>query len=606
MTLPPSITKLTRLAVLDLAENLFEDKNIYTQPDPASLFKYITNKPPKEGKRTWQPKKPRTRNFRLPSTEITVAPRRAVLGSWGDDENNQNTATGTEVPASKTVPALNVPKPGEGSKKSGANTPASATTSPDTSNEFVISANKRRLYRFKCVQNIVLVDKLPCVMANLADDDVFLLDNFDAMFVWVGYYSDKREKEKAIYFAQKITTEEAFGANTIVLEGKQRYSRSLSTDFWKAFGIANPKKISYIKNATETDNQYLMKRLTQTKLYRFSEDENDRLNIVVLQGEPLSKTMLDSVSCFVLDSISDVYVWIGLYATMNCKSWAALKAEELAAHGTDRNVNWTIDGAETWEFMEQFYDWMDDSWDTAKAKFYTRERSGSRSNLTEEPSPKPTEVPETITEEPETPAGDSDDDFDSMSSEDVSIIDSEVSSVASGSPRSEMSEVSQVSELSELSSEEEPAPPPKVASPRQDFPSMPEVKSFPTVDLKSRLRPFEDAMENQEQILRRKRRHKMKDLPLEYRLSAFISKPNQAPGSPRDGRTPTDTISEEPEEGGADIAGSLGATKSTTRLANPRRIAAPGRAPTRNPMRTVSLDHFYIRLRFPNDATIEK
>ncbi len=595
MTLPPSITKLTRLAVLDLAENLFEDKNIYSQPDPASLFKYITNKPPREGKRTWQPKKPRTRHFRLPSTEVTVAPRRAVLGSWGDDENNQNNTNAPEVPAAKTVPSLNVPKPSDSGKKSGQTTPGSATTSPDTSNEFVISANKRRLYRFKCVQNIVLVDKLPCVMANLADDDVFLLDNFDSMFVWVGYNSDKREKEKAIYFAQKITTEEAFGANIIILEGKQRYSRSLSTDFWKAFGVANPKKISYIKNATETDNQYLMKRLTQTKLYRFSEDENDRLNIVVLQGEPLSKTMLDSVSCFVLDSISDVYVWIGLYATMNCKSWAALKAEELAAHGTDRNVNWTIDGAETWEFMEQFYDWMDDSWDTAKAKFYTRERSGSRSNLNEETSPKTTDVPETIAEEPETQpatpgtaAEDSGDEFDSMStSEDVSIADSDVSSVRSESPRSEMSEVSQVSELSDLSSEEEPeAPPPKVSSPRQEFPSMPEIKSLPSVDLKARLKPFEDAMENQEQVLRRKRRHKMKDLPLEYRLSAFISKPNQAPGSPR-GRTPTETISEEPEEGAADI-GSLGTTKPTTRLANPRRIAAPGRAPTRNPMRTVS------------------
>jgi len=589
MTLPPSITRLTRLAVLDLAENLFEDKNIYSQPDPTSLFKYIASKPPKEGKRTWQPKKPRSRNFRLPSTEITVAPRRAVLGSWEGEENAEKNANATEVPPTKILPALNAPKQAESGKKSSGTTPGSSTTSPDTSNEFVISANKRRLYRFKCVQNIVLVDKLPCVLANLADDDVFLLDNFDSMYVWVGYNSDKREKEKAIYFAQKITTEEAFGATTIILEGKQRYSRSLSTNFWKAFGVENPKKISYIKNATETDNQYLMKRLTQTKLYRFSEDEHDRLNIVVLQGEPLSKTMLDSVSSFVLDSISDVYVWIGLYATMNCKSWAALKAEELAAHGNDRNVNWTIDGAETWEFMEQFYDWMDDTWDTAKAKFYTRERSGSRSNVTEEPSSKPTEMPETIVEEPETQtetaAEESDNEFDNMSSEDVSIADSEVSSVASGSPRSEMSEVSQVSELSE----EEPEPePPKVSSPRQDFPSMPEVKSLPAVDLRAKLKPFEEAIENHEQVLRRKRRHKMKDLPLEYRLSAFISKPSQVPGSPR-GRVPTDTIEEEPEDGAADIAGSLGAARPSTRLANPRRIAAPGRAPTRNPMRTVSV-----------------
>jgi hypothetical protein len=61
--------------------------------------------------------------------------------------------------------------------------------------------------------------------------------------------------------------------------------------------------------------------------HSFSEDEAGRLNITVIAEEPLTKEMLHSASCFVLDCPEDVYVWSGMYSSSTCKSWAALKAE---------------------------------------------------------------------------------------------------------------------------------------------------------------------------------------------------------------------------------------------------------------------------------------
>jgi hypothetical protein len=84
----------------------------------------------------------------------------------------------------------------------------------------------KRLFRFKLVHNLVLVDKMPLELNSLTDDDVYLLDCLHNIYVWVGSMSDPREKMKAVHFARKIQRE-YIDAKVIIIEGRTLHLSSI-------------------------------------------------------------------------------------------------------------------------------------------------------------------------------------------------------------------------------------------------------------------------------------------------------------------------------------------------------------------------------------------
>lgn len=77
----------------------------------------------------------------------------------------------------------------------------------------------KRLFRFKLIHNLVLVDKMPLELSSLTDDAVYLLDCLHNIYVWVGSTSDPLEKMKAVHFAYKIK-QEYINSKIIIIEGR--------------------------------------------------------------------------------------------------------------------------------------------------------------------------------------------------------------------------------------------------------------------------------------------------------------------------------------------------------------------------------------------------
>lgn len=81
-----------------------------------------------------------------------------------------------------------------------------------------------------------------------------------------------------------------------------------------------------------------------------------------MASKPLRQEMLDTKDCFILDSGSGIYVWVGRGATQQEKSQGMLKAQEflkLKKYPAWTNVQRIVEGAESAPFKQYFATWRD-------------------------------------------------------------------------------------------------------------------------------------------------------------------------------------------------------------------------------------------------------
>lgn len=416
--LPKSLGQLKQLSLLDISDNLFEAKEWF-DPEVPSLLNFIrtkTIKPTRNGK--FKSKKRRQDTLRVLPTQRKAGsgtPRRMAADAFASpndsatsssSSNNSSNSSSASVKGSnaKSVPGVVRPSP----------------------NVFL------KLFRFKNIddvsigdsRSIVMVDRVICDYHTLSAGDVYMLDTPDTIWIWVGPNSHSNELMKAKYVAEAINEE--FGSNVPIkiLDAKTMMTWDNAGEFWTMLGVLNesdvrnfirlirdPKalakahtmplgpdgkqSVGHAKRGSAAPDAYLFSlappsgdkealeyRVDQMKIYKFIEDSDDeRVQIqIVSAGEPPIKSLLDSSSCLLLDMPNNpsVYVWAGAYASSESKSWALLKAEELVNRdlidlGVERAIAWNMDDAETWDFKELFFDWMDVDWDPVARERVKRE-----------------------------------------------------------------------------------------------------------------------------------------------------------------------------------------------------------------------------------------
>lgn len=96
-------------------------------------------------------------------------------------------------------------------------------------------------------------------------------------------------------------------------------------------------------------------------LYKVS-DQSGKLNVDSIASKPLRQEMLDSKDCFIMDTGSGIFVWVGRGATQQEKSQAMSKAQEflkLKKYPAWTNVQRIVEGAESAPFKQYFATWRD-------------------------------------------------------------------------------------------------------------------------------------------------------------------------------------------------------------------------------------------------------
>ncbi|XP_055384531.1 gelsolin isoform X2 [Condylostylus longicornis] len=220
------------------------------------------------------------------------------------------------------------------------------------------AAGEKRLFQVKGKKN-VRVRQVNLSVSSMNKGDCFILDAGNDIYVYVGSGSKRVEKLKAISAANQIRDQDHNG------RAKVNIIDEFSTDgdkqeFFDILGSGSPAEVP-AESTAEEDGAFETADANSVTLYKVS-DQAGSLKIDTIATKPIRQEMLDTKDCFILDTGSGIYVWVGKGSTKQEKTSGLSKAQEFIA--TKKYPAWTqvhriVEGAESAPFKQYFATWRD-------------------------------------------------------------------------------------------------------------------------------------------------------------------------------------------------------------------------------------------------------
>ncbi len=161
--------------------------------------------------------------------------------------------------------------------------------------------------------------------------DVYLVDDQNTVFVWIGSKCSVDEKTTGAAEARRLDQERGGAAKIITIDQGQE-----TPEFLKLISSMGAMKI-VDKNIAKT----MLKDVTtgdfagfsewRNVLYRISAEEFEDINSMRMIQVPFSKDSLDSEDCFILDLGTKIYIWQGNACNVKEKVKAGQWARNLDA-----------------------------------------------------------------------------------------------------------------------------------------------------------------------------------------------------------------------------------------------------------------------------------
>jgi len=214
------------------------------------------------------------------------------------------------------------------------------------------TAYKPRLLHLKGKRN-VRVTQVELKSSSLNEGDVFILDLGLTLYQWNGKQANKYEKFKGLEMMQLIKDKERGGkARCIFLESGQPHPEE--EGFWKVLGDK-----SAVKSAAEGGEDDDHHALQPPELFRIS-DASGKMEITSVARGKLERSMLDENDVFLLDTGSELFVWIGKGATKEERAKGMQFATQFLEE--QKRPSWTpitrvVCGGETPVFKSYFKVW---------------------------------------------------------------------------------------------------------------------------------------------------------------------------------------------------------------------------------------------------------
>ncbi|WOG96873.1 hypothetical protein DCAR_0416211 [Daucus carota subsp. sativus] len=208
--------------------------------------------------------------------------------------------------------------------------------------------HETRLYVCKG-KHVVHVKEVEFVRSSLNHDDVFILDTESKIFQFNGSKSSIQERAKALEVVQYIKDTYHDGKCEIAsIEDGKLMADAESGEFWALFGGFAP-----LPRKTATDDTQSIDALS-TKLFGVSDG-----NPEAIDAESLTKELLDTNKCYLLDCGLEIYTWMGKNTSLDDRKSASRAAEELLQSGDRPNTHIirVMEGFETVLFRSKFDSW---------------------------------------------------------------------------------------------------------------------------------------------------------------------------------------------------------------------------------------------------------
>ncbi|OVA00911.1 Villin headpiece [Macleaya cordata] len=190
---------------------------------------------------------------------------------------------------------------------------------------------------------------VPFARSTLNHDDIFILDTKSKIFQFNGSNSSIQERAKALEVVQYIKDTYHDGkCEVAAIEDGRLMSDAETGEFWGFFGGFAPLPRKTVTEDDKTVEAFSAKLLSIKKG----------------QAEPvatdsLTRELLDTNNCFLLDCGIEVFVWMGRNTSLDDRKTASTAAEELV-RASDRpksHIIRVIEGFETVVFRSKFDSW---------------------------------------------------------------------------------------------------------------------------------------------------------------------------------------------------------------------------------------------------------
>ncbi|KAK7111739.1 protein flightless-1 homolog [Littorina saxatilis] len=207
-----------------------------------------------------------------------------------------------------------------------------------------------KMYRATGTQSVHM-ERVPNSPDTLDKRHVFLLDAGMRLFIWTGKKSNLVTRTKSRLIAEKINKNERKGNAEIEVfpHGQE------TMEFWKLIG--GPPANMSIKETSKVIE------LPHPKLYRVGLGKGYlELPQVHIPGHRLVSSLLETKCVYILDCISDVFVWIGKKSTRLVRAAALKLSQELHAmipRPKYTSITRCLEGTEPQIFKTKFIGWDD-------------------------------------------------------------------------------------------------------------------------------------------------------------------------------------------------------------------------------------------------------
>ncbi|KAI3830341.1 hypothetical protein MKW92_030870 [Papaver armeniacum] len=208
--------------------------------------------------------------------------------------------------------------------------------------------HETRLYVCKG-KHVVHVKEVAFARSTLNHDDIFILDTKSKIFQFNGSNSSIQERAKALEVVQHIKDTFHDGkCEVAAIEDGRLMSDAETGEFWGFFGGFAPLPR---KTVSEDDKTV---EASSPKLLRITKGQTEPVD-----ADPLTRELLDTNHCYILDCGIEVFVWTGRNTSLDDRKTGSTAVEELV-RGPDRpkaHVIRVIEGFETVVFRSKFDSW---------------------------------------------------------------------------------------------------------------------------------------------------------------------------------------------------------------------------------------------------------
>ncbi|WOK92682.1 villin-4-like isoform X1 [Canna indica] len=198
-------------------------------------------------------------------------------------------------------------------------------------------------------KHVVHVKEVPFARSSLNHDDIFILDTKSKIFQFSGSNSSIQERAKALEVVQylKDTYHEGKCEVATVEDGKLMADAEAG-EFWGFFGGFAPLP----RKAVSEDDKKV--QAFSTKLLCVEKGQT-----VHVEADSLTRDLLDTNKCYILDCGMEVYAWMGRNTSLEERKAATSAAEDLLCEPARLHANFIriIEGFETVVFRSKFDKW---------------------------------------------------------------------------------------------------------------------------------------------------------------------------------------------------------------------------------------------------------